>query len=320
MRQTTATPRLARALTCLLFCIAASMVGAAEGPDRFHRAQEREFIGLSQEKEGAWKEPFFFVQMADTQFGFFNANKSFEQETALVERAIQICNRLKPRFVVVCGDLTNATPAAPQYEAQVAEFKRLFAKLDPAIPLVCVCGNHDLGNRPTPSSLATYRRNYGDDYFGFWVGGVRCLAINSSLFSKPEGAPDAQEAQEAWFRRELKSAREQKATHILVFQHHSWFLTQPDEPDQYFNIPLIRRQPALAAMRAAGVRAAFAGHYHRNAYGRDGELEMITTSAVGRPLGKDPSGFRIVKVYRDRLDQRYYGLDEVPERVDLAAK
>ncbi len=41
------------------------------------------------------------------------------------------------------------------------------------------------------------------------------------------------------------------------------------------------------------VRAVFAGHYHRNSYGTLGKMEMITTSAVGRPLGVDPSGFRV---------------------------
>ena len=62
-----------------------------------------------------------------------------------------------------------------------------------------------------------------------------------------------------------------------------------------------------------------AGHYHRNALARDGALEMITTSAVGRPLGDAPSGLRIVKVWPDRIEHAYYGLDEVPERISFDA-
>jgi len=170
----------------------------------------------------------------------------------------------------------------------------------------------------TPTAtLAAYRREFGDDRFTFWVGGVCCLVLNTNLYWDPRGAPKEQARQEAWFARELTAAREAGAKQILVFQHHPWFLTKPDEPDDYFTIPRARREPALALMRAAGVRAIFAGHYHRDAYGRDGNLEMITTSAVGMPLGNDPSGFRIVKVYEDRIEHTYYGLDEVPKAVSL---
>ena len=48
-----------------------------------------------------------FFQMADTQFGFFNANKEFSRETVNMEKAIAESNRLKPAFVVICGDLVN---------------------------------------------------------------------------------------------------------------------------------------------------------------------------------------------------------------------
>jgi len=143
------------------------------------------------------------------------------------------------------------------------------------------------------------------------------VVLNSNLYWDPTGAPEEQARQEAWFARKLRSARHAGAAQILVFQHHSWFLEQSDEPDQYFTIPLVRRKPALSLMRRAGVRASFAGHYHRNAHGWDDGLEMITTSAVGQPLGDDPSGFRIVKVFEDRIEHAYCGLDEVPEAVSL---
>jgi UDP-2,3-diacylglucosamine pyrophosphatase LpxH len=84
-----------------------------------------------------------------------------------------------------------------------------------------------------------------------------------------------------------------QAKHLFVFQHQPWFLEEPDEEDQYFNIPKERRTPMLEEMAKADVRAVFAGHYHRNSYGTMGTMEMITTSAVGRPLGADPSGFRV---------------------------
>jgi 3',5'-cyclic AMP phosphodiesterase CpdA len=296
-----------------LCCVAA---GARGAESQFPGARNHRFPGLGGGPEARWQGPFFFAQLADTQFGMFDGNERWEKETERFTRAVQHINRLKPRFVIVCGDLVNETPGGQYHEPQVAEFQRIARQIDPSIPLICVCGNHDVGNRPTAASLATYRREFGDDWFSFEVAGIYGLVLNSSLYWDPSGAEAEQARQEAWFAAELQRARASGARHILVFQHHPWFLNKPDDPDQYFTIPRVRREPALALMRKAGVRAVLAGHYHRNALGRDGDMEMITTSAVGKPLGKDPSGFRIVKVYEDRIEHRYYGLDEVPERID----
>jgi serine/threonine-protein phosphatase CPPED1 len=60
-----------------------------------------------------------------------------------------------------------------------------FAGLDADIPLLCVCGNHDVGNAPSHVTVERYVSEFGDDYFGFWVGGVRGIVINSNLYYDP---------------------------------------------------------------------------------------------------------------------------------------
>ena len=292
---------------------------ATDNSTRFTRAQKREFQGLDHAHEGKWNKPFFFLQLADTQYGFFTQNQGFQQEVTLVNRAIQHVNRLKPLFVIVCGDLTHATPSDPRYTAQVRQFKADFSKVSKDIPLVCVCGNHDIGNQPDPVLISSYRKHFGDDYFGFWVGGVRCLVLNSSVIKDSTSAPDVLAQQEIWFKTMLRDAQQAQAQHILVFQHHPWFLKTEDEPEEYFNLPVARRRAALTAMKQYNVRAIFAGHYHRNTYGKAGNVEMITSGPVGRPLGKDPSGFRVVKVYQDHLEHKYYALDAVPTQIQLTS-
>jgi 3',5'-cyclic AMP phosphodiesterase CpdA len=237
------------------------------------------------------------------------------QERKNAEAAVAHVNRLKPRFVVICGDLVHPPPGTPDYEAKVAEFKSIFSRIDSSIPLICVPGNHDLGNTPDAASLASYRKHFGDDYFGFWAGGVRGLVLDSTLYSDPSKAPAEQEAQEAWFARELGEAKKGAPRHVLVFQHHSWFLNGPDDKDGYFTLPQARRKPALTMMKDAGVKAVFAGHYHGNALARDGDLEMVTSGPVGKPLRKDPSGLRIVEVRADSIRHAYYALEEVPQAV-----
>ena len=241
--------------------------------------------------------------------------KDRAQEAKNAERAVDHINRLKPRFVVVCGDLTHPPPGKPGYEGELEKFIRIFGKIDPSIPLIAVAGNHDVGNDSSPGGVAAYEKSFGDDHFSFWIGGVRGLAINSSLYRGAESPPRAR--QDEWFHAQLDAAEKDPATHLLVFQHHSWFLKDPAEKTGYFNIPIERRTPALERMKRAGVRAVFAGHYHGNAIGKDGDLEMITNGPVGRTLRKDPSGLRIVEVYKDRIEHAYHALDRVPKAVSL---
>jgi 3',5'-cyclic AMP phosphodiesterase CpdA len=257
-------------------------------------------------------EPFFFIQMADPQFGFFTANQDFAQETVNFTRAIEIANRLRPAFVVVCGDLTHRMGDS----AQIAEYRQIASRLDRSIPLFNVAGNHDLALPLSPASVAAYRRAVGRDYYTFERKGVLGVVINSSLFKEPQLAPAEAEAQDRWLRATLDSARA-SGKRVMIFQHHPWFLTRAGEPDQYYNLPLARRLELLEMFRAAGVRQVFAGHYHRNSVARDGTLEMITTGPVGKPLGTDPSGLRIVIVTRDSVVHRYYALDSVPHSIGV---
>lgn len=307
-------PLLAGVLLLALLRPEAASAGAGQAEQLARIPSRRAYPGLTADKEGRWTAPFFFIQLADPQFGFMDA----AQERKNAESAVEHINRLKPRFVIVCGDLVHPNPGAPGYEEKIAEFIGIFGKVNSAIPLVCLPGNHDVGNTPDAASLASYRRRFGDDYFGFWAGGVRCLVLNSTLYHDPSKAPDEQKQQDAWFAQELAETRKSKPRQVLVFQHHAWFLKAPDDKDGYFTLPEVRRKPALALMKEAGVKAVFAGHYHGNAGGRDGELEMISTGPLGKPLRKDPSGLRIVEVYPESIRHQYYALEEVPRSVELA--
>ncbi len=265
----------------------------------------------------AWSgEPFFFIQLSDPQFGMFADNRNFVQETVNFEFAVATVNRLKPAFVVITGDLVNKAGD----DGQIAEFKRIAGKVDPAIPLYNVVGNHDIENVPTPATLAAYTNQFGPDYYSFRHGNFAGVVINSIVIHSPQQTTNHLSEQERWLRAELERLRENGARHLVVFQHHPWFLKTPDEPDQYFNIPRERRASYLSLFHERGVKYLFSGHYHRNAAARDGEIEAITTGPVGRPQDEDKSGLRVVIVHEDRLEHRYYSFGEVPNRIDPGAK
>jgi 3',5'-cyclic AMP phosphodiesterase CpdA len=236
------------------------------------------------------------------------------QETANFEFAIAAANRLRPAFVVVTGDLVNKAADA----AQVAEYQRIAGKLDRAIPLHNVPGNHDVGNTPTPATIAAYVRQFGPDHYRFTAGdGFVGIVLDSSVIAAPQQAPDAFAEQERWLRAELERARRDNARHVVVFQHHPWFLFAAEEPDQYFNIARERRDRYLALFQEFGVKYLFAGHYHQNALGYAKSMEMITSGPVGKPQGSARSGVRIAIVSDTGITHRYYDFGEIPNRIEV---
>ena len=182
---------------------AAGHSGSCEehGDGRFVRAVDRQYIGLD---ERTWTGEFTFALMADVQLGMLEGNypasgESWEVEMQMAARCVAHVNTMQPRpkFVIICGDLVDAAPPAsrstveklPDMEEnslnrqQMRDFKKVFSQVDSDIPLVCVCGNHDVGDMPNRQTVQLWQRDFGDDYYEFWCGGCRFLVLNSQLFA-----------------------------------------------------------------------------------------------------------------------------------------
>ncbi|XP_036683548.1 serine/threonine-protein phosphatase CPPED1 isoform X2 [Balaenoptera musculus] len=231
-------------------------MSAAEAGGVFRRARGRTLDAFSSEKEREWKGPFYFIQGADPQFGLMKAwstgdcdsgGDEWEQEIRLTEQAVQAINKLnpKPKFFVLCGDLVHAMPGTPWRKEQTEDLQRVLRTVDGEIPLVLVSGNHDVGNVPTPETIAEFQRTWGDDYFSFWAGGVLFLVLNSQFFYDASMCPALKQAQDQWLDQQLSIAGQQKCQHAVVFQHIPLFLQSIDEDDDYFNLTkLVRKEMA----------------------------------------------------------------------------
>ncbi len=147
--------------------------------------------------------PFFFIQMSDPQLGMFAADSNFTQDAANFEFAIATANRLHPAFVIITGDLINK----PGDKAQTAEYWRIAKKLNPAIPLYNVAGNHDVMNTPTPASVAAYVKAFGPDHYVFHHGDFTGIVLNSTVIDSSANVPNELAAQEAWLVQQLEDAR-----------------------------------------------------------------------------------------------------------------
>lgn len=268
------------------------------------------------ENHNRWEDPFFFISIADCQFGLLTTNKNWATEISLLEQVVDHINQLNPRFVILCGDMVHQPPHGAIHNQELADYRRVISHLDPKIPLICVCGNHDVWNTPEQKSVLTFEKEFKTPhYFVFWVDGIQCLVLNSSLISDPSKMPDIYQQQYAWFEQQLGvKVGGQNPPHRFVFQHHPWFVKTYQDTDSYAVIPKVRRMPFLEMMAKAGVRACFSGHLHVNAYGNYKGVQMITSAAVAVPAA---SGLRIVKVYHDHFEHTYYTIKNIPSHVSL---
>ena len=343
---------------------------------RFLLAQSRGLVGYDKSSQGTWSGSYTFVQMADTQFGLMSAMKkaqrlrmvnaltcgltkplipipldlspsltvaaAYAEEIAFAKRCVACINRLapRPRFVVVCGDLVNAFPSsAEEQERQVRDYMDVMSSVDPDIPLVCLCGNHDVGDKPTRATIDLYRGRFGDDYLSFWLGGVKYVCVNTQLYKDASLCGDVADEQELWLEKELEKDNVEGAKHVVVFSHIMPFVENKEEADGYFNLSREVRKPLLDKMLEAGVGKWFCGHFHRNAggwcdNGKEGaerkEMEVVITAAVGCNITTDErgdllglsgmagvvmdadiSGVRVVNVGEKGIEHKFHTLNQL---------
>jgi hypothetical protein len=298
-----------------------------------------------------------FVVCADSQLGMASSNMEWETELEYSRKAIDFINGLSPRplFCCMCGDLVdmehtffagkggdfNTKDECDKIQDQQRrDFQRVWSALHEDIAMICVCGNHDIGNRPTNASIDSFKSYFGDDYLAFWnpAGDSYNIVVNTNLFSEPSDAQDLFQSQLVWLEDRLKYARSKDAKSIFVFGHHPWFLYDEREdaedmagytpflhfriPDSYFHIPKKYRSRAMQLFEENNVSAAFAGHFHQNLVSRSSfGMEMIITSSLscllestGRPKDFDEPqtrGMRIVTVQGDgSFQHRFVSLPE----------
>ncbi len=259
-------------------------------------------------------ESFYFFQLADTQF-FWGDDPVGKWRSAIAQ-----ANRLRPDFVVVCGDLINRNGDAAKVDLEEDERRaRAYldgaAQLDASIPLRNVAGNHDVCNVPTPETLAWYEQRFGPPWYAFTHKTAQFVVLESDLMKNPQGAPEAAEQQLDWLKQTLTTKMPDAVRQRIVFMHHPLCLKSLDEGDSYFLLPKKRRSELADLFRRSGVKTVFSGHYHGNVVVRDGELEMVTTSGLAKTLRGDPLGFRIVRVGAEGVEHTFYAHAEIPEKL-----
>lgn len=253
--------------------------------------------------------PFFFLQLSDPQFGFMDNNKSISAETEAMNKAVTAINQLKPPFVVITGDFVNNS----KNKEQIAAYKSMIAQIDSSVKVYMIPGNHDIG-KVSRASIDNYKKNYGETHFSFRYGDCAFIGIDSNIIKEED--KEREEVQFKWLEQELQKTKD--ARFKFVFTHCSVFLKRMDEPVNYSNFSLPMREKYVRLFQKYGVNAIFAGHLHNNAYGKVGNMEMITIGPIGKVLGTGYQGMNLVKVYPDRFISEFIALNQFPKEVVMS--
>jgi len=317
----------------------------------FLRSKNRKFTGMMRKDEFSWQGSYDFICIGDPQLGMGDQKKEEEFCRLAVKFINQRSSRVK--FVVVCGDhVHNLEGMWSKGDLQggrkkriqeLKAYKSIWSKLDKDIPLVCVCGNHDVGNAPTKRTIQLYKEEFGDDYLTFWCGGVKFFVLNSQIIQGLKSTNELAKAHERWFEKEVASGgiRDQPI-HTIAMCHIPPFCWDVEEKECNFNWPIEKRKKWLDKMAKANIKKIYCAHYHRRSGGKYKGIEVVVSAAVGtcirtKPLPKEiqkshldginfrlgfegfggtvaeerTSGLQIVTVSKERLTERWLNIREI---------
>ncbi len=241
------------------------------------------------------QKPFSFVQLCDTQLGM----GGYEHDVQSFEQAVKQINEINPDFVVICGDLVhNAVDSA------YADFKRIMKGFQ--VPCYPAPGNHDVGNIPNDTTLRYYRKTIGDDYYKFQNKGYSFIVTNTQLWKV--SVVNESEKHDRWFKQTLDSLGEGN-TPIIVIGHYPIFLKTPDEEEEYFNLPLDKRNEILALFKRNNVKAYLSGHRHKTVINSYDDIQLVSGETTSKNFDKRPFGFRLWEVAADTISHRFVPLE-----------
>ena len=245
------------------------------------------------------QEPFSFVQLCDTQLGM----GGYTHDIQSFEQAVKQINEIDPDFVVICGDLVNDAA-----DSSYNEFKRIMKGFQ--VPCYPAPGNHDVGNIPNDTTLNYYRKTIGKDYYTFQNKGYSFIVTNTQLWKV--SVENESEKHDKWFKQTLDSLGNSN-TAVLVIGHYPIFLKTPDEEEEYFNLPLEKRNEILALFKRHNVKAYLSGHRHETVINSYDNIQLVSGETTSKNFDERPIGFRLWEISADTISHRFVPVNLLEE-------
>ncbi|MEX2424918.1 MAG: metallophosphoesterase, partial [Acidimicrobiia bacterium] len=271
---------------------------------------------------------FEFVVLADTHYVLPEKSNSGEFETrryqtARIGQAMDLARHLDPTFVLHLGDLVQEFPGTSDFPESLRQAKD---QLDAAgITIHHAAGNHDVGDKPDPTTAAPWTTNEFLDYyhehiapswFDFVEGDVHFIVLNTSIMNNT--ALDAEAEQWQWLEATLEA---HPGMRTVVGYHIPAYVMDPAEPSlgHYDNVAEPARSRLLELFDRHGVQFVFQGHSHfafvnqspgtrlyvlpSTSTTRPGFCELFSSAAPPAQGHNDADklGLFLVRVYRDDM-------------------
>ena len=230
--------------------------------------------------------PFVFVHVGDPELGKPDLKSTAERFALFAQRA----NTIGADFVVVAGDLMH-DPTDEQLKAFQDCLKQF------KMPVKLVPGNHD--------DPRIFEKNFGRRRYVFTHNNCEFICLDSNDILAHSDPSDAKcKELLGWLEGALAEAERQKRTHTFVVMHH----------------PIADQAPLedlLAKHRIAGV---LSGHLHMTREIRAKGFTIYVAPTTARFRDDKGLGYRLFKVFRDRIEQEAVPLAKEVGRVTLPAK
>lgn len=194
-------------------------------------------------------------------------------------RCIREINRSGVRLTLVPGDITEH--GAPE---EFARFLSLVRRLRRTVRWVP--GNHDVGDkrvagkpRPSAKRLALYERMLGPSFYAEDVGGIRLVAVNSTLLGS------GMKKEKAQWRMIKREARRRSALPKVLLLHYPLFVDSPDEPGgTYWAVEPKPRRRLLNALKKGRFAMVISGHLHHEMSNKWGRIWMLGALSTAFPV------------------------------------
>ena len=178
-------------------------------------------------------------------------------------------------------------------------------------------GNHDVGidsDKLSREGLDFYHKHFGNDFYNFQWNDIELFFLNSSIFINYENK-DFYNQQIDFIKQTLSGFSSNKR--IIIFMHHPPFIDKKDILSSHEELIYSKdltywifeekiRNEFFELFKDHKLEYVFTGHLHINLETSFKETKIITTSALGLPLGDDPSGYRIIDYKDGKLSYKFY--------------
>jgi 3',5'-cyclic AMP phosphodiesterase CpdA len=224
--------------------------------------------------------------------------------------AIAWINASGVELVIHLGDITADGIEAPE---QIEDARAVLTALRP--PLLCVPGNHDIGDNPVPglasghkpfdpAMLARYHAAFGADFWVHEAGGWTLIGLNALLFGT---GTDEERGQMAWLGELLDAV----AGPIGLLLHKPWFRETLDDSEVHARyVPIAVRRALSAMFDDRDLRFVASGHTHQfRTHRADGvdhiwvpSTAFIVPDAMQPWIGTKKVGLGLLTLGPDRHD------------------